>query len=128
MREQGDAGARTLEENDLGNAVRDYRLADGVESLSEAKLQALFLEEERRVADAAVLAELLVPRLRQAIAVADPVARYPVSPVATPREEAATYVRTPEPAAAGSVAIPDLLDAMLAADGAARRRSTSRVH
>ncbi len=64
LREQGDAvQAARLQENELAGAVRDLRLAQGPSALPEAELQAMFALEERRVAEAAILSELLIPRL-----------------------------------------------------------------
>lgn len=122
LREQGEAVAATrLEENDFATAVRDLRLAEGLEAVTEAELQAMFLNEERRVADAVVLAELLIPRLAGAMAPAAANGQRPATIQLRTRDEPVSVTRVAE-SGAGSPAIPDLLDAMLAADSAARRR------
>jgi len=98
--------------------VRDFRATEGVDLLTDADLEALFSEEARRVADAAVLAELLVPRLREALASSSALSAEaaPVRAVAsTP-----TVVRAPAPPAE-ALSIPDLLDAMLALERNDRR-------
>ncbi len=115
LREQGDAGrAAQLQENDLTAAVRNLRATHGAEILPEPGLQALFAAERQRVAEAVLLAELLIPQL---------LGSRPV-----PRPAAAITAVTPRPAAprppdAGPPAITDLLDAMLAAERAGRRPS-----
>jgi len=126
LREQGEAAAAArLESSEFATAVRDIRLAEGPDSLPEGELQAIFAVEEKRVADAAVLAELLAPRLVTAFASFSAMAPRPRENVAATRSEAVPFSRAAEPAA-GSLAIPDLLDAMLAADSAARRQAASR--
>jgi len=124
LREQGEAAAAAqLEANELASAVRDIRLADGLEALTEGGLQAMFVHEERRVADAVVLAELLIPQLAGSI----PAARGAGLPPGPTDGRAAgdSFSRGVDPVA-GPPAIPDLLDAMLAADAAARRQSANR--
>jgi hypothetical protein len=114
LREQGELlRATRLQEDELPAAVRDLRLAHGPEVLAESELRALFAAEERRVGDAVILAELLLPRLVGNWPASSAGARPPVSlPPAASRG----------PAPAGSVpAIPDLLDAMLAAERTGRR-------
>lgn len=118
LREQGDAaGAARLQEEEVAVAVRDIRLAQGPEALPENELQAMFATEERRVTEAAILSELLLPRLVGCL----PVASAPVRPVARP-SPATAHSATP---AAGPPAISDLLDAMLAAERTIRRSSAT---
>ena len=115
LREQGDAGqAAHLHEHDLAAAVRELRADHGAEAVSEDELRALFAAEEQRVAEAVVLAELLIPQL-----VGD---RPPVPAKSIPAPAAPPRPLAPA-AAAGSPAIPDLLDAMLAAERTGRRPS-----
>ena len=128
LRERGEAAAATrLEENELATAVRDLRLAQGLEAVTEAELQVIFANEERRVADAVILAQLLIPQLAGAnpAAVTSPVPRSGPSPTFG-RADPALANRTTE-SGASTPAIPDLLDAMLAADSAARRHRNSRL-
>jgi hypothetical protein len=116
--EQGDAAqAARLQENELATAVRDFRLALGPDVLPENELQAIFATEGRRVADASVLAELLLPRLVEYL----PAIPGPVRSGSTrPKSE---LLPAAAQAAAGPPAIPDLLDAMLAAERTGRRLS-----
>ena len=123
LREQGEAAAAAaLEENEFPTAVRDIRLAEGPDALPEGELQAIFLNEERRVADAMVLAELLIPRLVGSIPAVS--TAEPRQSMNDSREKIARHSRPTEPAN-GSPAIPDLLDGMFAADDAARRQSAN---
>ncbi len=118
LREQGDpASADRLQSAELVPAVRDFRLASGPASLTEEKLCALFLSETEHVAEAMVLAELLVPQLARLL------------PGAAGEPRPTLFVPVPATAPAGrltpglSPAIPDLLDAMLAAERHGRRPS-----
>jgi hypothetical protein len=116
LREQGDAAQATrLQENEVANAVRDFRLMEGPEALPESELQAMLASEERRVADAQILSELLLPRL---------VEHFPAEP-SPARSRGVRSLPGPLPAATKAVAgpptIPDLLDAMLAAERTGRR-------
>lgn len=114
LREQGDdAQAARLHEHDLPAAVRELRAAHGTEALSEAELRTLFAAEEQRVAEAVVLAELLIPQLTGP--------RPPVPARAVPAAPVPARPRAPAADARGSPAIPDLLDAMLAAERTGRR-------
>jgi hypothetical protein len=119
LREQGDAAtAGRLQAGELASAVADFRLAAGPASLSEEKLCALFVSEAEHVAEAMVLAELLVPQLARLMPGIG-AARVPL------------FVPTPVAAPAGrlapgeSPAIPDLLDAMLAGERTGRRHPTA---
>ena len=123
LREQGDeAAAAALEDNEFSTAVRDFRLAEGPDALPEGELRTMFVNEERRVADAVVLAELLIPRLVGSIPAAS--AAGPRQSMNDSREEIVRHSRPAEPVS-GSPAIPDLLDGMFAADDAARRQSAN---
>jgi hypothetical protein len=118
LREQADlAQAARLQENELADAVRELRAARGPEALPESELQAMFAREEHRVAEAILLSELLVPRLVSGL----PASSRPVTTTAG----TAVVAESPRPyhkaAPAGSPAIPDLLDAMLAAERNSRR-------
>lgn len=118
LRENGDAvQAAKLHNGSLADAVRDHRLAHGPEALPESELQAMFAVEERRVAEAAILSELLVPRLA---------ACFPADPAsvrsAPPGAARGGVSAEPPPSPAGPPVISDLLDAMLAAE-----RNTGRA-
>jgi hypothetical protein len=107
LREQGDAArAAALEAGELADALRTLREADGGEALPESALAALFAREEERIADAQVLAELLAPRLGAVL---------PSAQAATVTTVTTVTTRAPEPPAE-PLSIPDLLDAMLAAE------------
>ncbi len=115
FREQGDMiAAGRLRENDLAGAVDEFRRRHGAEALPDQDLLDLFAAEERRVADAVILSELLLPRLLAALSAArtDAVTR----PVARSLPSDARPAAIP----AGPPAISDLLDAMLAAERSGR--------
>jgi hypothetical protein len=118
LREQAEpAQAAHLQENELAEAVRELQATQGPEALPESELQAMFAREERRVAEAAIMAELLVPRLVRAWpAASGPAVAGNSRPVPFSSPAA---VRAAAPA--GSPDIPDLLDAMLAAERNSRR-------
>lgn len=115
LREDGEMlRARRFEQDELQPAIASYRKMQGDEALPERALTEIFAIEERRVADADALCELLVPRLAARLPSAISTGNNPVAPVS----------RTPAvavSAAAGPPAIPDLLDAMLALDRASAR-------
>jgi hypothetical protein len=120
LREQGDAaGAVRVQEKEFATAVRDIRLAEGPEALPESELRAMFATEEQRVAEAVILSELLIPQL---------VGSWPSisnldRPGTTRSAPGALPASAPAPTpAAGPPTIPDLLDAMLAAERPGRRR------
>lgn len=119
LREQGDAAAAgRLQAGELASAVTDFRLKTGPASLSEDKLCALFVGEAEHVAEAMVLAELLVPQLARLL----PGAGAARTPLFVPIPAAAPAGRL---APGQSPAIPDLLDAMLAAERPGRRPSSA---
>lgn len=121
LREQGEtAEAKRLEDEKLGSEIRDLRLSQGPQALPEGELAALFATESKRAIEAVALAEMLIPQL---------LGRLPANPVPAPapvRPFVPTSVPAPElrPATmGGSPAIPDLLDAMLARERTALRRT-----
>jgi len=101
-------------ETELAEAVRELHAAQGAEALPESELQAMFVREENRVADAVILAELLVPRLVSGL----PVATGPAPDATRTALSGVAATRRPE---RGAPDIPDLLDAMLAAERNGRR-------
>lgn len=123
LREQGNtADANRLEQNDLANAIRDLRLAHGPDTLPQAELQALFVAEERRVADAVILSELLIPQLVKSFPAAPlPQVQTRTATVATSSAEPATPFPRAAAAAGVSPIIADMLDAMLASERTGRR-------
>lgn len=126
LREQLDAeAAKRLEQKELGDAIRDLRLVAGPDALTDAELKSIYATEERRVADASVLAELLVPRLVASLPAAGATPR---SPAPMPRPEPDAPVERPTTAnpLGGVPDIPDLLDAMLSSERSAARRSSAR--
>ena len=119
LREQGDVTqAMQLQENALAEAVRDLRLAHGPAALPEAELQAMFATEERHVLEAVILSELLIPGLVESWQANSPPAR----PAGARARSEPSRPAAKAPVAA-SPAIPDLLDAMLAAERTGRRPS-----
>jgi hypothetical protein len=111
-------GAR-LEQEELPAAVHQFQLVHGLAALPESELRAIFTREEQRVADAMILSELLVPTLLKALSV-PPAAPGPVPSSSPWREPSAPRPNSAAPVG-GSPAIPDLLDAMLAAELTGRR-------
>jgi hypothetical protein len=114
LREQGltDEAAR-LEQEDLAVAVRGLRQEQLGEILPESVLREMFTCEEQRVANAVALTELLLPKLLEGLAERTP----PGGRVSVPRPAQAVPLSSVSRApAAGSPLIPDLLDAMLAAE------------
>ena len=117
LREQGDAaGAARLQEGAMAAAVRELRLAQGPDALSECELQGMFAAEERRVAEAVILSELLLPQLVGCLPAASRPAQ--LAPQFTSETMAPPPAHRPERRAP---AITDLLDAMLAAERTASR-------
>jgi hypothetical protein len=137
LREQGDAAeARRLEETEFGNAVRDFRLAHGPASLTESELNEMRAREEHRIADAVLLAEVLIPQLlaaRATPAAAAPDNNYRGEPMRVPAGSVVPFPpdivsAPPQAATADQSAIPDMLDAMLAAERNSRRPTARQRH
>jgi hypothetical protein len=131
LRERGDeAGAQRLHNLELGNAVRDFRLAYGPAALTESELRALHAREEQRIADAVVLAEILIPQLtmRRAPSGTCIAPTTPDSNAPPPAPPPPPPPVSPRPPASGSPGIPDLLDAMFAAERAQRRAPATSRH
>ena len=129
LREQENpAEARRVEQNEFANTLRDLRLAHGPDILPESELRAMFAAEQKRVADAVVLSELLIPQLVKSFGAASPVqvqpANRPVAPVVIDAREAVSPA-SKAPASGVSPGITDLLDAMLAAERGGRRPLSS---
>ena len=123
LREQDNAGeAARLEQNEFANALSELRLAYGPDILPETELRALFEAEQKRVADAVVLSELLIPQLVKSFSTAPQ-----VRSVAVPANGREPSVPLPRAVAAAGVSpmIADLLDAMLASERGGRRPLTS---
>ncbi|MCR6630483.1 MAG: hypothetical protein NVV74_10755 [Magnetospirillum sp.] len=108
--------------------------------MTEQELLQIKQREAERVADAGVLAALLVPQLTVALArgagpTPEPIPRFAAETSAPAREFTtptdnfsadASSASPREPSMAGSPAIPDLLDAMLAAERRGRRATTNQ--
>lgn len=121
LREQGDTvEAGRLEANDLAALVDEIRREQGGATLRDEELQEIFSVETQRIADATLVADLLIPRLLEtwnSFSAALPRPR----PAATTPEPAPIRAATTVPA--GPPAISDLLDAMLAAERMSTRMS-----
>lgn len=109
LREQGDEPAAQRSEAEVARAVAACRTEQGAAALPEDEVQAWFAAEQRRVAEAAILSELLAPRLLAVL-----------PRVPGPRESRPARSGVP-PVPSGPPAISDLLDAMLAAERTGRR-------
>jgi hypothetical protein len=129
LREQGDvAEAERVEQNEFANTLRDLRLAHGPQILPQTELNALFEAEHRRVADAVVFSELLIPQLVKSFSASPfPTQTRAVVAATAPSTPRDSVVSTPKaPAATGvSPMIADLLDAMLASERGGRRPLSS---
>ena len=130
LREQGNvAEAERVEKTEFANTLRDLRLKHGPEILPQSELNALFEAEHKRVADAVVLSELLIPQLVKSFSASPfsaqvrPVAVATAAPAAT-RESSVTIPQA-APATGVSPMIADLLDAMLASERGGRRPLSS---
>lgn len=126
LREQGnEPEAKQLEQSDLANAIRDLRLAQGPDAFPESELRKLFSAEEKRVADAVLLSELLIPELVKSFpaGASNPPVTKSVSPTKRPfgSQESATPFPPAMAAAGGSPAIADMLDSMFASERSPRR-------
>jgi hypothetical protein len=120
LREQGELSeARAFENAQLADAVRSFREDSGPEALTESQLHEMFSVEGGRAADASAICELLIPRLTA------------VLPAHAPHEQRPRRVAAPPPLKreaspeSGSPEIPELLDAMLAAERTGRRVTQS---
>ena len=122
LREQNNIlAAEQLEQNEFAAALRELVLLHGPELLSERELLDIYRAEEKRVADAAVLAELLAPPLIRALSTAS-VSLSPARPNAAAtngRDTSIPFSRTAVEGASPMIA--DLLDAMLASERPANR-------
>lgn len=129
LREQGDiAEAQQVEQNEFANTLRDLRLAHGPEILPESELRTMFAAEQKRVADAVVLSELLIPQLVKSFGHSAPPFAQSSRPVTTAAAGSRdSSVPIPKAAAAAGVSpmIADLLDAMLASERGGRRPVSS---
>lgn len=125
LREQGSfAEAKHLEQSELADAIRDVRLVQGVDALPESELHSLFVQEEKRVADAVVLSALLIPELVKSFPSSSsnpPLAQAgSASPFA--QNSAIPFPRPPSAAASGvTPGIADMLDSMLSSERTARQ-------
>jgi len=128
LREQGNvAEAERVEKNEFANTLRDLRLAHGPEVLPQTELNALFEAEYKRVADAVVLSELLIPQLVKSFSAAPFPAQARPAAAAVPVTSRDPSVPIPKAAAPAGVSpvIADLLDAMLASERGGRRPLSS---
>lgn len=124
LREQGDSTeAMRLERGELANAVRDIRLARGSDALPESELRAMFAAEEKRVTDAIVLSELLIPELVRSFAstASHPPMPARSAPGGSPAYAADSASPFAQPATVGEPVIADMLDSMLASERTSRR-------
>jgi hypothetical protein len=126
-----DALAAGSLDHDLSEALATVRAAHGSDSIHESDLLDLFRAEQLRVTDAAVLAELLAPKIAaylrthglSASPFAEAAPRAPAISPAPPRSPPFS-ASSPLPAApAGPPGIADLLDGMLEQD-----RHDARTH
>lgn len=107
------------------NAVRD---SYGLDSVCDDDLNDIIATEESRVADAAVLAELISARLAVALPTPPPAATAPLRPPATFQSTPSPPTPVPAPSGASSprLDVADLIDGMLAQEK--RETKTSKKH
>lgn len=110
------ASGKTSEADRMFNDVLPTEIAAAQRELGhdiagDDILQAVFADEQRRVRDAEAICELLLPRLQRALGTR-PAAAPPV-----PVMSSASFPTTSSPAGA-TQSIADMLDSMLAQDGA----------
>lgn len=130
------ATGKTAEADRILNDVLPTQIAAAQRELGhdiagDDLLQAVFADEQRRVRDAEAICELLLPRLQRALD--NRAAPAPASRSFSPTERAefasesrpaaAAFSAAPVGASSGPQSIADMLDSMLAQDGA---RSTRR--
>jgi hypothetical protein len=131
LREQGNiAEAEHVEQNEFANTLRDLRLAHGPQILPESELNALFEAEHKRVADAVILSELLIPQLVKTFSASPFPAQsrqVAASTATAPTASRDSSVQSSKAAAPAGVSpmITDLLDAMLASERGGRRPLSS---
>lgn len=124
LRERGDAvEAARLESEPLAELIASLHAAGESEAAVQQRVAALFAVEEERVADAAVLAELLLPALqgRMAITSQEP-ARNHISD--TPRPAFVAAVPPAPVPRKRSTDIATFIDEMLEQEDAATRRAS----
>ena len=125
--------ANQLQSAELSRTVTELRTRFGPDSLSEEQVRTIFSRERERVADAAVLAELLgafMPPPTSVVAAADLeerttafAASAPTPPRQPPAERESPDSGSAPPPPAQAPAIADLLDEMLSQDSQRARRS-----
>lgn len=130
LRERGERGeAARLEAEQLPDILASLRAAGESDDTIQQRLTSLFAIEEERVADASVLAELLLPALRGEVAAqANPVA----AGSAQLEASSAAAIPSPPPAVAAtppaprkrSTDIATFIDEMLAQETAPARRAS----
>lgn len=130
LRERGErADAARIEAEQLPDILASLRAAGESDDTIQQRLTSLFAIEEERVADASVLAELLLPALRGEVAAqANPVAAGPaqfegpsVAAIASPPP---TVAATPPAPRKRSTDIATFIDEMLAQESAPARRAS----
>lgn len=125
--------ANQLQSSELSRTVTELRTRFGPDSLSEEQVRTIFSRERERVADAAVLAELLgafMPPPTSVVAAAADLAERttafaasaPVPPRQPPAERESPDSSSAPPPPAQAPAIADLLDEMLSQDSQRARR------
>jgi len=122
LREQGhSAEAAQLEATGLPPLLKAFGIGAGSTASARDALAEIYAAEKERVANAVVLAELIAAQLDRSHPAVAPAGRAanPFPPL--PADISAGEVP------AGSPAIPDLLDAMLAHDRSAARRAASTL-
>lgn len=111
--------AARLQSTELSRAVRALRQSLTGDADGEAQLRALFAREEERVANASVLAEILLPMLRESATASAPRALATAPSLAAAPPSADRRRSSRPPAAATAPGIADFIDEMIQQERAA---------
>jgi hypothetical protein len=128
LRERGQTDeAEQLRASSLPQLLDAVRTPSDTDATIAERLESVFSVEIDRVANAAVLAELLVPVLSEKLRVASPSSIATQSVAAAP-DLAAASVPKPAPARASTISIPDFIDDMIKQESPPERpdRGTQR--
>lgn len=117
----------SLSEEDFTRALAQVQEQFGGETINEDTLWEVVSQEEKRVSDAAALAEILLPKLSAVMRTRSSSAAPIVSPAAMPVPQSAPKTEAPAMARNGPLGVADLIQGMLDQDRSdSRPRSPAR--
>ena len=114
--------AARLQSTELSRAIGALREALGNSAECEAKLSAVFAREDDRIADASVLAEVLLPLLRES---PPAIGHFAPASATSSRSTASVSPSRPRAKPATAPGIADFIDEMIQLEGAPPRASAS---